>query len=334
MVRAAHVVRAMAMPRPLAHVEAAVSVPDAPGVAYLFDPPRRAPEGAVVIVPGLAVRAHDDPRLHTLARAFAAGGLRGIVLEVPDMGKLRIRPETEVDLAARLAALVDEGLVPHGRLGVLGPSFSGSLALRAAAQPVAAELVKSAITVGSFADAARTVRFLFEDEGADPYGRMVLMHNFLPRVAPTSDAMMQALKLAILDTALPAEEARLPAALAALPEPERIALTGLLQDPDVWRATGQRMLEEGGPWFDAMSVDPIVDRLRCAVFVMHGAHDAIVPPDESHHLHRSLVEAGRPAHLLITPLLDHASVQIGVDVVQQGWRMLRGFAFFIGGLGL
>lgn len=319
------------MPHRVVHV----ALPDRPGVAYVFDPPRREPDGAVVIVPGLAVKAHDDERLHTLAKAFATGGLRGIVLEVPDMGHLRIRPETEVDLAERLAALHEQDLIPHGRLGMLGPSFSGSLALRAAALPVIADRVQSVMTVGSFADASRTVRFLFQDPGADPYGRMVLMLNFLPKVQDVSPELMAALRTAIVDTAPDRSvEAALPDALAALPDDDRRTLEAILTEPEAWREVGRRFLEEGDDWFEAMSVDPILDRLRCSVFVMHGATDTIVPPDESLELHRGLVDAGRPAHLLITPLLDHASVTIGADVVKQAWRMLRGFAFFVGELGV
>jgi len=333
-VRAARIVRAMARPRPGPHREIDVDHPDAPGVAFVFDPPRRAPDGAVVIVPGLAVRAHHDERLHTLARAFAAGGLRGIVLQVPDMGHLRIRPQTEVDLAARLSALVDAGHVPHDRLGLLGPSFSGSLALRAAAQPRAASLVHSVLTVGAFADAARTVDFLFHHPDADPYGRMVLLLNFLPQVQPTSPRLLHALRAAIHDTSREPDQAELPKVLHALPDDERATLEALLHDPPTWRATGEAMLQAGAPHFEAMSVAPIVDQLRCAVFVLHGAHDTIVPPDESRHLHQALLDAGRPSRLLITRLLDHASVTVGADVIQQAWRMLQGFAFFVRGMGV
>lgn len=303
----------------------------APSKALVYDPPGT-PRGGVVIVPGLALQAHEDPRLHNLAMGFTRGGFRGIVLEVPDISALRIRPETELDLAARLRGLLDQGLIPDGRLGLLGPSFSGSLALRAAARPEVAEDVRAVLTVGAFCDAARTVDFLFHHDDADPYGRMVLMLNFLHVVDDVSPELLGALRVAIEDTGRPADEALLPEALARLPEASRAHLSALLRDRAAWTAIGERMVAEGGPIFAAMSIPPIVERLGCHVFEMHGHADAVVPPSESVALHEALTGAGVPSRLVITSILDHADIQGGMRLVRESIGMIGGFAHFVEGM--
>lgn len=332
LIRATRIVLALARPRPLPSRHVELDLEGGAGGVVVYDPPRGEPDAAVVIVPGLAIESHNDQRLHNLAMGFARGGLRGIVLEVPDMADLRIRPETEHDVAARLVALDAAGLVPGHRLGMLGPSFSGSLALRAAALPIAAPLVRSVITVGAYAEAAQTVDFLFHADEADAYGRMLLMLNFLRVVEDVSDPFLDALRVAIVDTGRPPDQAELGAALATLSKHDRERLTALLEDPAAWRAVGDSMLERGADIFHAMSVSPIVDRLRCDVFVMHGEHDNIVPASESIALHESLTSAGLSSQLVVTPLLDHANIQYGLTIVGDAVKMVRGFAHFVRGL--
>jgi pimeloyl-ACP methyl ester carboxylesterase len=329
--RATRVVLALARPRPRPMREVVLDVPGGPGRALIYDPAGEA-RGAVVIIPGLALQAHEDARLHNLAKGFARGGYRGIVLEVPDLSALVIRPETDVDVADRLVALVEAGLVPHGRLGVLGPSFSGSLALRAAVTPQVADRVRAVMTVGAYAEATTTVAYLFDAEDADPYGRLLLLLNFLSVVEPVSDRQIAALRAAIADTGPAAEVPELEPALATLPPAEAERLRRLLEDPEQWRTIGRRILEVGGETLGALSVTPIVDRLRCTVVLLHGAHDNIVPPSESVELESALRRAGVDTHVIVSPVLDHANIQGGLTALREGVGMIRAFASFVRGL--
>ncbi|MFK7927272.1 MAG: alpha/beta hydrolase family protein [Myxococcota bacterium] len=324
--RASRIVWAMARPRPLPMREVFLDLGDASGLALVYDPVGT-PVGTVVIIPGMTVSAHRDERLHNLAIGFARGGFRGLVLEVPDLQRLKIRAETDADVARRITALLPAGLAPEGRIGLLGPSFSGSLALRAATMPGAAGWVRAVITVGAYAEATSTVRYLFESTEADPYGRLILLLNFLSEVEPVTEGQSDALHAAILDTSR--EVKQLASVLRRLPREQADRLEAILTDPAVWGSVGERFLDSGSGVLDPLSVPPIVHKLQCAVMMLHGASDNIVPPSESHVLKEALDAGNVPNHLLVTSVLDHANIQGGFTAAREALGMVKAFAFFV-----
>lgn len=329
--RATRIVWSLARPQPLPVREVRLDPAGKVGVALTYDPPGT-PRGTVVVIPGMTITAHRDPRLHNLAMGFARGGFRGVVLEVPDLQTLKIRAETDRDLAERLAALAEVGLATEDRIGLLGPSFSGSLALRAATLPGAVERVRSVVTVGAYADAGPTVDYLFQSDDADPYGRLILLLNYLQVIEPVSRGQLEALRTAILDTGRPPEEAELDTVLSGLPPEERSRTDAILHDPETWRAVGRAFLDQGGHVLAPLSIPPITEKLRCSVMMLHGSRDNIVPPAESHALKTALDEAGVPNHLFVTPVLDHANIQGGLTAAREAWGMIRAWAFFVRGM--
>ena len=53
--------------------------------------------------------------------------------------------------------------------------------------------------------------------------------------------------------------------------------------------------------YPRLNPDDAVNHLRCPAFLIHGAYDDLIPPEESMELHRRLPRA----YLLISPFLTH-----------------------------
>src|SRR5215469_8558121 len=153
------------------------------------------PPGVVMVV-GVHHLGINEPRLVNFARAFAAGGVAVLTPEPPDIADYRITPQTiEVigcsaqDLAHRLG---------KSRVGVLGFSFSGGLALLAAADPKFAPNISYVVAVGAHDDLSRVSRFfvnnqIFRPDGslerlqAHNYGALVLVYSHLEDFFPPAD---------------------------------------------------------------------------------------------------------------------------------------------------
>src|SRR5881394_1868955 len=90
------------------------------------------PPGIVMVV-GVHHLGINEPRLVNFARAFAAGGIAVLTPEPPDIADYRITPQA-IEVIGRSAQDLSHRLAKK-RVGVLGFSFSGGLALLAAADP-------------------------------------------------------------------------------------------------------------------------------------------------------------------------------------------------------
>ena len=69
-------------------------------------------------------------------------------------------------------------------------------------------------------------------------------------------------------------------------------------DPELARKIEQHLISTIYPQLDP---EESLKSLRCPAFFIHGAHDDLIPPEESRELHR---RASR-SYLLISPFLTH-----------------------------
>src|SRR5690606_21110023 len=102
-------------------------------------------EGAlVVLVHGVHPDGIDEPRLVRFARSLAAAGLLVYTPELPALARARLDPGTASVLADACSAIARR---EHRRsLGVVGISFGGGLALRAASQT---EVIGAVLAIGA-----------------------------------------------------------------------------------------------------------------------------------------------------------------------------------------
>jgi acetyl esterase/lipase len=90
----------------------------------------------VLLVSGLHPAGIDEPRLVVLARRLAEANVVVVTPDIPELSRFEITPLLTDRIEEAAAWLATEsGLAPTGRIGLMGISFSGGLAVVAAGRP-------------------------------------------------------------------------------------------------------------------------------------------------------------------------------------------------------
>ncbi len=264
----------------------------------------------VVLVPGASPAGKDDPRLVAFAEALARAGFDVFVPQIDELATLRIGPEMVRPVlgAARLAANLTGAPV-----GVVAISFASGPAVLAALQERSIAWLGA---VGGYYDALAAVTYIttggvrtpqgWERREPNHYGKWVFVAGNLARL---SDPWDQAMLASIVERRLTQPQApvdefvqnlrgegravwallenqdpeRVPELVAALPEPLRRDIEGL----DLSRRD--------------------LSRLTAHLILVHGARDAIIPPEQS----MALAQAVPSAELYLPASIDHAAITPG-----------------------
>lgn len=293
--------------------------------------PFKVPQGLIVCVNGFSVYGDEDPRIHNICRAMATAGYRVVQPTFRDLNDLNITTDSIYDLAACLRALADDnGLSPDGRVGLFAPSFTAGLGLLACADSIVNDRISSICAIGTFANIDSSVEFLMTGEDIDDYGRLVLMRNFVELSVGPNPELIQALDLAIQDNGFKRPVPELPSFIKKM-NPENRALFEKLQGSAEFRQIIYREIlrtDRCKEIYHKMNVVKVLDGIKAPVTLIHGASDDVIHPDESVSLHKALKEKSKPSHLLLTPLLTHGDIKVGVGVVGQAMRLIQAFQFF------
>jgi dienelactone hydrolase len=271
------------------------------------------PPGLVMVV-GVHHLGINEPRLVSFARAFAAAGVAVLTPEPPDIADYRITPET-IEVIGRSAQDLAHRL-GKPRVGVLGFSFSGGLALLAAADPRFAPGISFVVAVGAHDDLSRVSRFfvnnqIFRPDGsierlhAHNYGALVLVYAhledfFAPADLPTARKALRALLYEDGDAAR--------AALQQL-QPTARAKMQLLFDDKIDALSGEllKSIDKHRGEMEAVSPAGKLSDLKPDVLLLHGSEDNIIPATETLWLEHEVPKA-RLKDALITPVLSHVDV--------------------------
>ena len=292
------------------------------------------PAGAMLLVLGV----NNVGRNHPVVARVADGLARtGVAVLVPDSrvlleGRLEAG---EVDGVVRaFQLLADRPEVDPERVGIVGFSVGGSLALLAAADPRIAEDVQWVNAFGAFADAATYLAAVSAHayrgaSGEDvawtpsPLAREIYLGFLLDQVPRAADrrALDEALGDAVLGAERPQHDDELRASLAS--DTARtihdLLTAGSLADAE--RAIG-RLPEASRAFIDAISPARHADGLRSAVHLMHETEDHHVPYVESRALASVLREAGLLRAHTEFRLFDHVQPD-DVDLVAASPELVK-----------
>jgi dienelactone hydrolase len=294
---------------------------------------------SVVIFPGVHAGGVDEPRLASLSRRIAAAGATVLSAPLPDLRRYRISPDSTDDIEDIVSWMTSNAaLAPQGRVGIVGVSFAGGLALVAAGRPSISGRITGVFALGAHADLPRVIRYLCLAEGAPKtlapphdYGVVLMLRTSLALVVPADQVaaldravvtFLDASSAESTDRTLSArlfEEAR--ALEATLPEPSRTLM----------RAVNQRDVAALGrvlaPFDERVGGNPALSPARSPatslpVFLLHGSDDNVIPASESLELQRYLTDAGAGrVEMLLSPLLSHAEAR-PAPRVQDLWRLV------------
>jgi acetyl esterase/lipase len=302
--------------------------PDGRIVADIYRPADHERHSAIVFSMGAPPLDLDDSRLQKLAEDSARAGL---VMLVPFSQRLdaEMLEPAEVDsLVGLFQYLQQQPYVDPERVGYMGVSVGGSLALLAAADPRIADDVNFVVSFGGYYNGVDTLREIGThrvsyngvdeewepdkhtvkvmarqliaemDDGDD---RRVLTQAFVRRqpVSPADLAMMTAQGRAAYDLLNQPDPAEADALLAELP-PEALA-----------------KLEE-------LSPSRVVDQLQAELYIVHDQSDAFVPYVESRRL-RDALGSRENVHFTEVSLFEHVEPRLGRGgdvIVLDGTRLL------------
>jgi dienelactone hydrolase len=274
------------------------------------------PGNAIVVAHGVHYRGIDERRLVPFARALAESGLTVLTPELKELADYRItKSGVDVirDSVRYLAARRDH--VAAARVGLLGFSFAGGLALVAVEDPKTAALVSAVTSVGGHHDVRRVLRFLIHNEIETPhgvvhqkaheYGLVVLVYGNLEHFVPAQDlpAMREGFK-----NWLHEEQKSARAAAQARTTPEAERLWQLLEKGQLQTLAPEldALLQSQNAELAAISAVGHLKQLNVPVYLLHGSHDSVIPSSETDAANLEL--DGKEHRALVSPLLEHVEV--------------------------
>ena len=321
--------------------ESSVAVPTRYGpVDARLHVPASGSRGMIVIVPGVHAGGVDEPRLAALARRVAASGTTVLTLPLPDLRRYRITPHSTDQIEdAVIWASSQPDLARDGKVGVIGVSFAGGLALVAAGRPSLRGRLNGVASLGGHSDLPRAMAYActgrLPDGSTRPphdYGVVLVFLAGIPRVVPADQAAaLDRAVVTFLDASSDASmnpqrsaagfaEARRQA--DALPEPSQ-TLMRWVNDRDVAHL-GEKLL----PFVEELGGDAALSPERSPaaavpVFLLHGTLDNVIPSSESPALRSYLMRSGNlRVESLLTPIVSHATMQTDYGFAD-AWRLIR-----------
>jgi len=279
--------------------------------ARLYRPKGLSDAPALVLVHGIHKDGMDEARLKTFAQSLAATGLLVLTPHVPSLADYRIE-KSAVELIGWSAEALHRQT--RRRVGVMGLSFAGGLCLVTAADRRFAPSIGYVLAVGAHDDLERVANFLLTNEiptpsgeilrlPADPYGVLLFAYEYAAGLFAPADVEpgRAALRYWLWGETDKARD-----------QAERLSPEGKATLQALWSGNGtavlpvlRRQLEQRRAALRSVSPHDVLARVRCPVFLVHGAHDAVVPCSETQWLARGL--QGR-CRVLISPAVGHVEV--------------------------
>lgn len=270
---------------------------------------------AMVLLHGVHAAGIDEPRIVRFAQNLAGVGVTVLTPELRDLSDYRVTGDGLRVIGESVEYLSKrDDLVPSGRVGLVGFSFAGGLALVAASRPDVASRLEHVMSVGGHHDLERVLRYFLTNEIDSPHGvKHVKAHEYGPVVL---------LYGALREVAPPADRAQLEAAVSAWLENHRDRARSLAAG--LKTSKGKRLFEavergdvapfapELTAWIQrreansaALSPKGRLAAIPVPVYLLHGTMDRVIPPSETEFADSEL--GTRPHRTLITPVIEHVA---------------------------
>ena len=280
--------------------------------------------GGVVLLHGVHHLGIDDPRLWNLARALAGAGVLVMTPELQDLADYRVTART-IDVIGDSAAALSTRM--RRKVGVLGLSFAGGLALLVADHEEFGNSIGFVVAIGAHDDMARVARFFAANIITTPdgvemplqaheYGALVLAYSHLEDFFSASDVPIarESLRQWLW------EQPEAMKTAAALSPAGKHELELLLHHRDQLREALLREITLHKAEMDAVSPHGHLAQLHAEVFLLHGAGDTVIPSSETLWLAKDVPAAELKASLISSALVH---VDMGNKVTwQQQWQLV------------
>ena len=305
----------------------------APLAARVYAPLGR-PRFAVLLITGVHPAGIRESRLVRLARELAKANVTVVTPEIPELVRFAIAPHVtdRIEQAAVWMA-TESRLTDDGRIGLMGVSFSGGLAVVAAGRSSLRGRLHFVLSLGGHDDLRRVLEYwCTSNRGRPPhdYGVAIALLNLADRLVPHSqvtplrDAVLRFLHASYVDRtdsrAATLEFEALSGLARSLPEPSGTLLS-YVNGRDVAHLA-PLLWPHMHPFATQAALSPARSPLPTApVYLLHGRDDAVIPSSESRYLGARLGKR-MAVHLLITGVISHADADQpaqALDVTRLAW---------------
>lgn len=304
--------------------------------ARLFTPPGKtaADVPAIVLVHGVQYLGIEEPRLQRFARSIVGAGIAVMTPQVDELADYHVAPASMDTTGAAVEALRKRS--GHTKVGLMGTSFGGGVALLTAGDPRFANDVSFVVAVGAHDDLARVSRFFATNEvetvtgeikqqHAHEYGATILVYTHAERFFPAEDlpAARDALRLWIWEKQ---DDAK---AEAKKTSPETQAKLAKLFAADIASVRPQLLAEIDRlrPEMEPVSPHGHLGGIKGHVYLLHGTGDTVIPATEADWLAKD-VPPSTLRELLVTPALGH--VDLEKPSLKQQWQLVHFMGLVIG----
>ncbi|ADW70017.1 alpha/beta hydrolase family protein [Granulicella tundricola] len=301
--------------------------------ARLYMPANNPNAPALIVLHGVHHLGIDEPRLEGFASAMASTGLRVLTPELPDIKDYHVDSTSIKTIGESTQWFAHKTGAP---VGVMGLSFSGGLALLAAADPLYKKDFKFVFAVGSQDSMNRVAQYYRTNQDERPngstellpaheYGPLVLEYEYVEDFVPRQDiARIRAVLRAHLYEDKPAE------ATASLKLDERQKAEALdLMDAasphtrSLIAAAAARHANE----LNGLSPGGHLRTLMTPVYLLHGQADNIIPSAETLWMASELPTITLQA-MLVSPVISHLDMGTNPTLADQ-WHLIHFFALIM-----
>jgi dienelactone hydrolase len=268
-----------------------------------------------VVGHGVHYQGIDERRLVPFVRQLARSGLVVLTPELTDLADYRLTRSSVDRLSVAVTYLTEQTKLIEGeQVGLLGFSFAGGLSMVAASEPRLAHKLNYVVSVGGHHDLGRVLSFLLTNQIETPtgkvvgkahdYGLAVVLYGHLesflkePELTQTREAFRAWLHddrsaARAVGQTLTGEGAR----LFRLLQEQKLTTLG----PELLASVKKHQAE-----YAKLSPHGMLNRIDAPVYLLHGSHDAVIPPSEADF---ASLELGSHHHdILVTPLIEHVEV--------------------------
>ena len=291
---------------------------------------RRKYKGVIIFIHGMTLLGFRDPRIIALCQAASKAGYIAIAPELPLISKCDMSDASVDNIDSVIHCVYDDKSLSGGKpIALFTASFSGLLGLCAIARKETASLVSNFCAVGTSFDPDETCLKALNNPLTEDGVQWVLLKNFLSNEYTNNQEIIHGMELAIQDTFNEKPYNQFNAYLETISLQSKAMLIDLKE-----KVTGKHdmrdLCREQIHQFSLNlkhSVD--LNRLTCRVFLLHSTDDNIILPEESTKLYHQLKELNKSCRLLITPLLEHADVNVSPKMFVEIIKLMRVFHLFL-----
>jgi pimeloyl-ACP methyl ester carboxylesterase len=288
----------------------------------------------MVIFHGVHHLGIDEPRLMGFAAAMASCGIRVLTPELPGIKDYHVSEDSVHTIAESVKWYAER---TGGPVGVMGLSFSGGLALVAAADPLYHPDFKFVFAVGSQDSMARVSNYYWTNSDVRPdgtkellaaheYGPLVLEYEYLEDFIPRRDlGPVRAVLRAHLYEDRTAEAQ---ASLGLNEVQKREALELMDATSPETRARIAAVIEKHESDSAGLSPHGRLKALDTPVYLLHGEADNIIPSAETLWMASELQSEDLKA-MLVSPVLSHLDLDGPKPGVMDNWRLMHFFALIM-----